>query len=418
MVSSSVEEVAAIQRRTVWTLLGSQVLGSIAVTAGIAMGGLILAEATGSPAEAGFAQAASTLGSALIAVPAARLALSRGRRVSLASTYLVAAVGAALVVLGSALAQPWLIVVGMLGFGAGQAASLQARFAGVDLATPANRGRTLSTLLFAVTVGGIVGPNISRPAGRWAESLGLERYAGPFLVSIILLLLATVWVQVLLRPDPLRIAIERAGEQQTGLPQRLSVRQSIALIWTSPAGRVGLLALAGAHAAMVAVMVMTPVHIDMHGHGLEVVGLIISGHVLGMYAFSPVMGVISDRYGARTTVLLGALILLSACAVSILAGDHGMVLLGIGLFLLGLGWSACIVGGSVLVTSSTEETHRPSVQGTGDLVMGLSAAAIAMISGVIVEELSYAALAIVAAALVAPMIVALMTSGRDRDAAR
>lgn len=418
MASRSLEEVAAIQRRTVWTLLGSQVLGSIAVTSGIAMGGLILAEATGSPAEAGFAQAASTLGSALVAVPAARLALSRGRRVSLASTYLVAALGAVVVVLGSALVQPLLIVAGMLAFGAGQAASLQARFAGVDLATPANRGRTLSTLLFAVTIGGIVGPNIARPAGRWVQSLGLEPYAGPFFVSIILLVLATVWVQLLLRPDPLRVAVEQAGERSTGLPNRLSVRQSTTLIWSSPSGRVGLLALAGAHAAMVSVMVMTPVHIDMHGHGLEVVGLIISGHVLGMYAFSPVMGVIADRYGPRVAVLLGALTLLVACAVCILAGEDGMVLLGVGLFLLGLGWSACIVGGSVLVTSSTDEAHRPSVQGTGDLVMGLSAAAIAMLSGVIVEELSYAALAAVAAVLVVPTIVALMAKRRSADAAR
>lgn len=416
MASRTLEEVAAIQRRTVWTLLGSQVLGSVAVTAGIAMGGLILAQATGSPAEAGFAQAASTLGSALIAVPAARLALSRGRRVSLATTYLVAAVGAAVVVLGSALGQPILIVAGMLGFGAGQAASMQARFAGVDLAVPASRGRTLSILLFAITVGGIVGPNISGPAGRWADSLGLEPYAGPFFVSIILLVLATVWVHLLLRPDPLQVAVEQAPDQPTGPAKRLSVRETIALIWASPAGRVGLLAQAGAHAAMVAVMVMTPVHIDMHGHGLEVVGLIISGHVLGMYAFSPVMGVIADRYGARTTVLLGALILLAACAVSILAGDDGMVLLGAGLFLLGLGWSACIVGGSVLVTSSTDETHRPSVQGTGDLVMGLSAAIIATVSGVIVKELSYAALAVVAAALVVPMLVALMATRRDADA--
>lgn len=379
------------------------------------MGGLILAEATGSASAAGFAQAASTLGSAVVAVPAARLAVARGRRMSLSATYLLSGIGAAIVVMGSAWAVPALVVIGMLGFGAGQAASLQARFAGVDLATAATRGRTLSMLLFAVTVGGIVGPNLAGPTGRWASSMGLPPYAGPFFVSIGLLLLATIWIQVLLRPDPLLVAAEASPSSESDLSTRPSVRQSLQVIWSSWAGRIGILAVAGAHAAMVSVMVMTPVHIDQEGHGIEVVGVIISGHVLGMYAFSPVMGAIADRYGPRVTVLLGAFTLLSACAVCILAGGDAMVMLGAGLFLLGLGWSACIVGGSLLVTSVTDERHRPAIQGASDLVMGLSATVVAVASGPIVEYASYAALAVVAAILVVPMLVTVVM---ERSAAR
>lgn len=377
------------------------------------MGGLILEQATGSASVAGFSQAASTLGAALVAVPAASLALSHGRRTSLAATYLVAGAGAAVVVLGSLLASPALVIAGMLAFGAGQAASLQARFAGVDLATESARGRTLSLLLFAVTVGGVLGPNLAGPTGRWAQSLGLAPYAGPFLVSVALLLLAAAWVQILLRPDPLTVAAEIAVGPDASLPARLPIRQALAVIWSRSAGRAGLLAVAGAHAAMVGVMVMTPVHIAHAGHGIEIVGLIISAHVLGMYAFSPLMGLIADRYGARTTVLLGAGILLTACAVCIAAGDDAMVTLGAGLLLLGLGWSACIVGGSVLVTSITDVQHRPSVQGTSDLVMGLSAAGVAMLSGMVVEFVSYAALAGVAAILVVPMVLALIADRRN-----
>lgn len=412
MASRTLEEVAALQRRTVWGLLGAQALGSIAVTAGIAMGALILTH-TGSASVAGFSQAASTLGSAIVAVPAARLALRHGRRRSLAATYAFAALGAVVVVLGAALSSAVLVIAGMLAFGAGSAASLQARFAGLDMATPATRGRTLSILLFAVTIGGIVGPNLAKPTGGWAQAIGLIEYAGPFFVSIGLFLLAALWIQWRLRPDPLQVAEEQAGPRDSSLPARLTVRESLRLMWSRPAGRTGILAVAGAHAAMVSVMVMTPVHIDEAGHGVEVVGLIISGHVLGMYAFSPVMGVIVDRYGAPATVLLGALVLLSSCAVCLLAGGDAMVMLGVGLFLLGLGWSACIVGGSVLITSVTDEWHRPSVQGASDLTMGLAAAALAVLSGPIVDYASYGALAIVAAVVVLPMLVALAVQRRS-----
>ena len=123
-------DVGSVQRRTVRTLLGTQALGSIAVTAGIAMGGLVMEYATGSQSAAGFAQAASTLGGALVAVPAARLAMRSGRRISLAATYIVAALGAALVVLGTASEVAVLVLVGMFAFGAGTAASMQVRFAG------------------------------------------------------------------------------------------------------------------------------------------------------------------------------------------------------------------------------------------------------------------------------------------------
>lgn len=404
----SVGEVAAIQRRTMRSLLIAQVLGSIAITAGFAMGSLIMEYVTGSTTVAGLAQAATTLGSAVMAVPAARIAMRSGRRPSLATTYAVATTGAALVVVGSAASRPLIVLVGMFLFGAGTAASMQIRFTGLDLATPATRGRTLSVLLFAVTIGGVVGPNLARPTGAWAEAMGLPKFAGPFFVSVALLFLAAVAIGVLLRPDPLRIARERSATPVPGIPVKtLGMWAAIKVMFSSAPGRIGSLAVVGAHATMVSVMVMTPVHIGHTGHGLDVVGFIISGHVIGMYAFSPVMGFLADRYGARTTVLLGAAILLAACALSGFASDSAVVQLGVGLFLLGLGWSACLVGGSVLVTASAEEHQRPSVQGASDMLMGLGAALIASLSGLIVAVWSYATLALIAAILVVPMLVAL-----------
>ncbi|GAB3299183.1 MFS transporter [Epidermidibacterium keratini] len=408
-------DVVSVQRRTVRILLGSQALGSIAVTAGIAMGGLVMEYATGSQSAAGFAQAASTLGGALVAVPAARLAMRSGRRVSLAATYLVAALGAALVVLGTSASIAAFVLIGMFAFGAGTAASMQVRFAGVDLATPQHRGRTLSLLLFAVTIGGVIGPNLAGVTGGFARSLSLPEFAGPFFVSIVLFLACAVVVSIWLRPDPLVLARSRSTSAPAGGAISLGTVNAVRTIWSKPGGRLGLLAVMGGHATMVAVMVMTPVQIAHAGHGLSVVGIVISGHVVGMYAFSPVMGWLADKRGPRATVGLGAAILLVACAVSGLAADDQPVLLGIGLFLLGLGWSACMVGGSLLVTLTADEHQRPAVQGSSDMLMGLSAAIFASASGLIVAQWGYGALCLIAAILVVPMVGTLLTSRSGGD---
>ena len=413
---------AAAQRNTVRTLFISQILGAIAVAAGIAMGGLILEYTTGSQSAAGFAQAASTLGGALVAVPAARLAIRYGRRVSLASTYLVAAVGGVLVIIGAGLSIAAVALVGMFVFGAGQAASLQARFAGTDLATEGNRGRTLSMMLFAVTAGGIVGPNLAEPTSHLAVGLGLPPYAGPFLVSVPFFMLGALLIVVRLRPDPLHVVAARHRKtSETGgvkpAKKSMGVIAALRVLWKSVDGRIGLLAVVGAHAAMVSVMVMTPVHIGHAGHGLTVVGIVISGHVFGMYAFSPVFGWLTDRIGARRVAMLGAVFLLAACACAGTAADSATAQLAVGLFLLGFGWSAAMVSGSLLVSNSASDTDRPSVQGASDLTMGLAAALAASASGVIVAQWGYGALSVVAAFFTVPLIVAFALSLR-RESSR
>lgn len=404
----------AIQRRTVITLICSQIFGAIAVAAGIAMGGLILEYATGSQSSAGFAQAASTLGGALVAVPAARLATKYGRRVSLASTYVCAAAGGVLVIIGAGLGAALIALVGMFVFGAGQAASLQARFAGTDLATPQNRGRTLSLMLFAVTAGGVIGPNLAEPTSHLALGLGLPAYAGPFLVSVPFFVFAALIILARLRPDPLHVVAARHEHKTVkDQPKRsLGIIASLRIVWRSGDGRIGLLAVAGAHAAMVSVMVMTPVHIGHTGHGLTVVGIVISSHVFGMYAFSPVFGWLCDRIGARRVATLGAAILLGACASAGTAADDATVQLAVGLFLLGLGWSACLISGSLLVSGSATDEQRPSIQGASDLTMGLAAATAASASGVIVDQWGYGALSVIAAFFAVPLIIALLVSLR------
>jgi MFS family permease len=160
---------------------------------------------------------------------------------------------------------------------------------------------------------------------------------------------------------------------------------------------------------MVGVMVMTPVHMGHAGGSedsvLRVVGLVISVHVAGMYLFSPLVGALGDRVGAPTVVALGGVLLLVATAVSGTAGPADPLQLGIGLLVLGLGWSCGLIAGSTLVTASVGADLRPTAQGGTDLLMGLGAALSGAIGGPLLAWGGFGLVSAVSAALVLPLAV-------------
>jgi MFS family permease len=176
-------------------------------------------------------------------------------------------------------------------------------------------------------------------------------------------------------------------------------------------------------------MAMTPVHIRSAGHDaahtLSLVGMVISFHVAGMYAFSPVVGWLADRFGRRSVIFAGFAVLLVACALAGRAG-HDPSRLAAGLLLLGLGWSATMVAGSTLVSESVPLELRASAQGLSDLAMGVAGAAAGAVSGVVVDARGYPALTSLAAtlivlastALVAPAIGAVLARRRIRSGVR
>jgi MFS family permease len=169
---------------------------------------------------------------------------------------------------------------------------------------------------------------------------------------------------------------------------------------------------------MVAVMVMTPVHLRHEGASLRVVGLVISGHVAGMYALSPLVGWLADRFGRVALAVVGQVVLVAATAVTGTAGESRHAVLGVGLFLLGLGWSCALVAGSTLLTESVAASVRPGVQGAADFLMGLAGAAGGALAGVVVGLAGYGMLSFFAALLVVPVsAAALLTGPSPRSAA-
>lgn len=406
--------VRAVQRRSVVVLSGAQVLGGLGVGAGVAVGALLAAGLTGSEAVAGFASTASVVGAALAALPLVKVTAARGRRVGLATGMAVAAVGAGAVVVGAATG--WLVVlfVGFVLSGGASASGLQARYAATDLAEPSHRARDLSIVVWATTVGAVAGPNLADPTGRVAVRLGLPQLSGGYLLALLTFALSGALVWLVLRPDPLLTARRRHAGADTPPARHPALRHSLDVVRRSPGAALGLAAIAVGHTTMVSVMVMTPVHMRHVDVSLVVIGLVISVHILGMYALSPVVGLLSDRVGRRAVIAVGVVVLLAACVVAGVAAADDAVVLGLGLFLLGLGWSCALVAGSTLLTESVPEPERPGVQGASDLVMNVCGAVGGAVAGIVVAVASYGWLTTLAAVPVVLLGASLLRHRRPR----
>ena len=397
-----------VQRRTVGVLSGSVALAGLGVTVGVTVGGLLARDVAGTDSASGLGQTAGVLGAAVIAVPLAGISDRWGRRAGLASGYGVAVLGAVLAIVAATLSSLPLLLVGLFGFGAASACGLQARYAAADLSNPEHRGRDLSLVVWATTIGSVLGPNLAGPGADLGASLGLPVLGGAYAVSAAVFVLVGVAVLTLLRPDPLLLA-RRLGSGGPAVRRRGATGAALRAVWASPGGRLGLTAVVVSHSVMVGVMVMTPVHMGHaggpEGTTLRIIGLVISVHVAGMYFFSPLIGWLADRFGRRTTVAAGALLLLAAAALAGTAAPGAAVQLGVGLLLLGLGWSCGLIAGSTLVTESVEVGLRPTAQGGTDLLMGLGAALAGAIGGPLLAVGGFGLVTAVSAALVLPLVV-------------
>jgi MFS family permease len=428
----AVEVVDPVQRRTLVVLVAAQVLSGAGLAAGITVGALLAAEMLGSAGLAGLPAALFTLGSASAALVVGRLSQRWGRRVGLAAGYLVGAGGAVLVVLAATLDDVVLLFVAFTVYGAGTATNLQARYAGADLAAPAHRGRAVSTVLVATTLGAVAGPNLVGVTGDLATGWGLPALAGPFLLAAAAYGGAGLVLAAFLRPDPLLLARARAADDAAAAeagPLTRAPGAPAAPEATGAAGDAGdagdgqvrrVVLLAGTvmvltQGVMVAIMTMTPVHMTHHGHAVATAGLVIAVHVGMMYLPSPLSGRLVDRRGPRFVAVLAAAVLLAAGIVSAVVPPSSVVGLAVGLGLLGLGWSLGLVAGTALLTTAVPLERRARTQGSVDLAVALAGAAGGIGSGFVVAGSSYATLALVGGVLGLAILPVVALDARRRD---
>ncbi|MGE3193777.1 MAG: MFS transporter [Microbacteriaceae bacterium] len=405
------DDIRSARRRGHIVLISGQALAGVGMGATFSAGALLVTQVSGSEALSGMAATGTTVGAALAAIPLAALARRAGRAPSLATGALIAAGGAGVGLLAAVLVNLPLLLVALVLIGVGTAVNLQSRFAATDLSEPGTRGRDLAFVVWATTVGAVLGPNLIAPADALGRNIGLPPLSGPFLFTITAQVLAALIYLIFLRPDPLkiadRIARERTAEEvaAVGLP-------------TSDASgvRTGLIALALSHATMVSIMSMTPVHLVDHGATLVIVGLTISLHVAGMFGLSPVFGWLSDRIGRERVIVIGQVVLLAALLFVSIGGEYqGAVMTG--LILLGLGWSASTVAGSALIAESADPLRRTVIQGRADLLMSAAGAVGGALAGPALAALTYEGLGVLAIGLVVVVLAAvgLRTARRARQ---
>lgn len=398
-------ELSRLQKRTVKVLATGQAFGGFGLGATLSVGALLAVDLSGTPAWAGAAATLSTLGSAASAIPLANLAYRMGRRVALATGAALAITGAMSMILAATLRSFPVELIALLLLGAGSAVSLQARFAAADIPVSGPRGKDLSLVVWATTIGAVVGPNLIAPGENLGLAIGLPHLAGPFLFTIVAQLTSTLIFWFGLRPDPLLIAKEIAG-----LPARRinpGFKAAIEVIRERPMAGYAVLTIALSHMVMVSVMSMTPAHLSSGGHSLSDVGLTISLHIAGMYAFAPLFGMLTDRIGSVKTIVIGQFIFLTAIGIAGL-GQNNFEMVMLGLFLLGLGWSASTVSGSALLTEVLPTDEKTKVQGFSDSLMNLSGAFGGAVSGTILLLYTFGGLN--AAALIPVVFIVIATS--------
>lgn len=403
---------AAIQVRTVRTLMGASAFGYVGFLAVAAVSALLASEIGASDSLAGIPAAAGTVGMTLAAAPLALRSRRRGRRAGLILGYLVGVAGGVLGFFAGQRSLFWLLVVAMFLFGIGHVANLQNRFAAADLADEASRARSIAVVVWMGTIGGVFGPALALWANRVGVDAGLGEWVTPFVLGVVGFLVSALVIAVFLRPDPLVVAGGVDSEAAGEYPIR-QVGRALRVIWPIPKARLALISMSVSQMAMVAVMTMTPLHMKDHGQA-ELSTIVIAAHVLGMFGLSPLIGRWADRFGRVSSLMVGSAILGIGTIASVAAG-YLPALMFVGLFLLGLGWSFALIGGSALLTESVPGSERLTSQGLADVLMSALGALAALLSGVIKQELGFHWLANFATIAAVLMFVAALMMKRRQD---
>lgn len=403
---SSPERQRTLYRKTLIIVVFSQIFGGAGLAAGITVGALLAQDMLGTDSFTGLPTALFTLGSALAAFLVGRLSERYGRRLGLATGFAAGGLGAAGVIIAAMMDNIWVLCVSLLIYGFGTATNLQARYAGTDLAAPKQRATAVSTAMVFTTFGAVAGPNLVEVMGDIASSIGVPALAGPFILAAAAYMMAGLVLFIFLRPDPFIVARAIERKERT-ISSPLSEQQLQPL-----SNKKGIMMGAGVmvltQIIMVAIMTMTPVHMQHHGHDLSQVGLVIGIHVGAMYLPSLVTGVLVDKVGRTVMAIASGVTLLASGLTAAMAPAGSMASLMIALGLLGLGWNFGLISGTALIVDSTTPEGRARTQGTVDVLIALAGASGGVLSGMIVASSSYAVLSLTGgflALLLIPLIV-------------
>ncbi|GAA3789724.1 MFS transporter [Sphaerisporangium flaviroseum] len=349
---------------------------------------LIASESSG-PAWGGVPNAATVLGTALGALSSGTLMARHSRRFALLVMYCMAVTGGVVAFAGAVTGTLAPLLAGMVLLGLGNGGAQLSRYVAAELYPENRRGFALSAVVWGGTVGALAGPALIAPAAAGAERLGLPGLSGP--VGVAVLMIAAALVSTTTLP---RAVAGPGGSEEPVLPP-----SPVRTVLRRPAVTTALVAMVAAQVVMVALMVMTPLQLHDHGHGLDVVAWVLSAHMIGMFALAPVSGRVADRWGGRAAIGAGVVTLVLAAGTAVAVPTAHVVGLPVALFLLGYGWNLVFVGGSSLLSRDLPIEDRSRVQGVVDaLVWGASGLA-SLSAGQLFGSGGFALVAVVAGVL-------------------
>jgi len=392
-----------VQRKIIFTLFLSQSVVSAAMITTGTVNSIVGAELSGMIAWAGLPVTIMLLSAALGAYSWGILIEKFGRRNGLSIGLILGIFGG----LFSALAI-WqniylLYLFGMALFGLANSAMQLGRFAAAEISPEKTRGKAIATVVLGGTVGSIAGPLLVSPAGVLASRAGLNELVGPYGTALILFAIASLIIFTWLRPDPTEIAKEIAQKDHS-VETEFKPARSTPEILKQPGVKVAITSMVIGQAVMVMIMVITGLHMKALTHPLTSISLVISAHTFGMFAFSVISGGLTDRLGREPVIMLGGGILILA---GLSAGISPDVLpIAVSLFLLGLGWNLCFVGGSTLLSDQLSPSEGSRMQGVNDLFIGLASAIGSLGSGFVFAAVGFQIMGFVGAAFaVIPLVV-------------
>lgn len=382
--------------RTVGTarlaLLAAAAIGGLAQSVSGAAGALLAVQVSGRTSLAGVPQAALVAGSALAAVALGRVTERTGRRAALTAGAIAAATGAATTAAAALGANLVAVILGSLLLGAGNTMVMLARYAAADLGPEEQRPRAMGLVMAAMTAGAVVGAALLGPSVEAADRLGAG-LAGPYLLAVPLFLVAGA---ILAGGLPAGRSTDPAPNVLRPEPRPADDHDAVLAVAV----------LSVANVVMIAVMTLAPVHLQHAGHGVGVIGVVISLHVLAMYAPAPLAALSVRRLGARGTAFLAGLVLTAGCAAAATSRSSA-ALLTVGMAALGLGWCLALVAGSTMLTSEVPPAQRPRRETVGETSMGIAAIGGGVAAGPVTAAGGYPTLALAAALATALLSIAL-----------
>lgn len=401
----------AIARKITAILFAQQSLASAGFIAAATLNSIVGKELSQNPSWAGVPTAVYLLAGAFSAFMWGYIFDAAGRRGGLVAGLVTGVIGSSVTFYAIAIHSFPLFLTGMVLMGIANAAVQLGRFAAAEVNKPEHRGRAISNVVIGGTVGSVIGPFVAGPAGNIVGSWGVDELAGAYLFAAILFAVGAVVVFIGLRPDPREIGVQVAEQFPETVSTTGEVR-SVFQILRQPAALVAVTSMVLGQMVMVLVMVITSLHMRGHNHDLPDISAVISSHTFGMYAFSIISGRLADRLGRGMVILMGSATLVIACVAATISPD--VLPLGVALFLLGLGWNFCFVGGSTLLADQLSPLERARTQGFNDLLVGLASAFGSLESGFIFASLGYNMMAYVSAGIaLIPLVVVFVWLNRN-----